>query len=262
MKTAKEIRSEIAKKHGYNDWYDAQEANGETFLDEISDEAMEEYASQFRSKEPVVSVGLPSDVEIGNLIIAKLAHDDYWAKPRNYKTRLVVEDLMRQMYLTGFNNCIELSQLPAQTKERNQIYELKAEISALQEMNNGYAEELKKFNYNGEKLYKEEVNDVIEEMAYDYIINTGKVPKDQKEFVAALQTFYKHLPERLKEQICALSISPKEQQNDTVEFAEWCFVNWWNYNSMKPIWYNSGKFGSTLGGKTSQELYELFLKSK
>lgn len=49
------------------------------------------------------------------------------------------------------------------------------------------------------QISKEELNDTIEEMAYDFIINTGSLPKDQKEFVSALQKFYENLPKRLKE---------------------------------------------------------------
>lgn len=46
----------------------------------------------------------PDEIEVGNLVIDKLKHDEYWSNPRNRKTRIVVEIMLREMYLTGWNN--------------------------------------------------------------------------------------------------------------------------------------------------------------
>ena len=44
---------------------------------------------------------------IDEIINDKLKHEEFWSNPRNKKTRIVVEMLMRSCYLTGFNNATE-----------------------------------------------------------------------------------------------------------------------------------------------------------
>lgn len=48
----------------------------------------------------------PNEIEVGNLVIDKLKHDEYWSNPRNRRTRIVTEILMRECYFTGWNNAI------------------------------------------------------------------------------------------------------------------------------------------------------------
>lgn len=49
----------------------------------------------------------PNEIEVGNIVIEKLKHDEYWSNPRNRKTRIVVEILLRECYLMGFNKALE-----------------------------------------------------------------------------------------------------------------------------------------------------------
>lgn len=46
----------------------------------------------------------PKEELIDKIINEKLKHDEFWRNPRNKKTRIVVEMLMRECYLTGFNS--------------------------------------------------------------------------------------------------------------------------------------------------------------
>lgn len=49
----------------------------------------------------------PNEKEIQKLIDKKLKESDVLQNERFRKTRMIVEMKMREMYLTGFNQCLE-----------------------------------------------------------------------------------------------------------------------------------------------------------
>jgi len=73
----------------------------------------------------------PNEIEVGNLVIKKLSRDEYWDNPRNRKTRICVEILMRECYLTGWNNQIEYASTKLAERDKR-IKELEAKISELE----------------------------------------------------------------------------------------------------------------------------------
>ncbi len=48
----------------------------------------------------------PSEDKIKQIIDKKLKESELLQNPRERKTRIIVEILMKEMYLTGFNQCL------------------------------------------------------------------------------------------------------------------------------------------------------------